>query len=62
MVDLVIRTVLGRPSYCLDWEPRKDTTEDVARGKARRIPVKESTAMAFGLGGVISLYECGTLS
>jgi hypothetical protein len=60
-MDFVIRTFLGRPSYCLDWEPRKDTAEDVAKGRARRIPVSTSMAEAFGLGGVIALYEAGKL-
>lgn len=60
-VHLVIRQRLGRPSYCIDWYPRKDTTEDVARGKARRIPVTTSMAEAFGLDGVIALFEAEKL-
>lgn len=61
MPDFVIRPGLKEPSYCLDWVERKDTAEDVARGRARRIPVTDSMAEAFGLGGVIAIYEAGKL-
>jgi len=57
----VVRTFLGRPSYCLDWEPRKDTAADVAKGRARRIPVSTRVLANVGFDGVIKLYEDGHL-